>query len=225
MINYAKVRKGQAELPSLKLNSIGRSELNDEKLDYSDEANIKTLAYVDYWKFVLYNIKDVMLQMGIERKTDDLSTIFQRAYDNATDYDSVFSQTVFLKNRVAYDYYTQLDLILGNNINIKYNNRDEDEKEDEEYETDEDGEPDWTRPKHKNGFEGALVGDPMNNGHEGIKLYGVRSKFVFNYVIDLDLNYRSLYQQWYNANSFNCWKTSKEIISSQDIFKYVRFND
>ena len=190
MINYAKVRKGQAELPSMKLNSIAKSELDDEKLDYSDEANIKTLPYVDYKKFVMYNIKDVLLQYGIERKVKDLEAIFQRAYDNATDYDSIFSQTIFLKNRVFLDYYRELDLIQGNNINIKYDVKSDDEKAetkdtDQDYELDADGEPDYTRPISK-GFEGALVGNPMNNCHEGKMIYGKKSMFVFDYVIDFD---------------------------------------
>jgi hypothetical protein len=187
MINYAKVRKGQAELPSVRLNAIAQKELGDTKLDYSEEANIKTLPYVDYVKFVLYNIKDVLLQYGIERKTKDLETIFQRAYENATDYDSIFSQTIFLKNRVFLDYYRELKIIKGNNINVNYADKYGDEAEDkEEYELDEDGNPDWTRPK-VNGFEGALVGDPLNNGHEGELIYGVPSMFVFNNVIDFDL--------------------------------------
>ncbi len=192
LTNYAKVRKGQAELPSMNLTSVAQQELKDSKLDYSDEANIKTLPYVNYRKFVLYNIKDVLLQMGIERKTKDLDAIFQRAYDNATDYDSIFSQTVFLKNRVFLDYYRNLNIILGNNTNIKYDNKkDDDASEELEYELDEDGEPDWTRPIIKGGFEGALVGDPMNNAHEGEMIYGKQSMFVFAYVIDFDFS--SLY--------------------------------
>jgi len=191
MTNYAKVRKGQAELPSLKLNAIAKSELNDEKLDYTDEANIKTLPYVDYVKFVLYNIKDVLLQFGIERKVKDLEAIFQRAYDNATDYDSIFSQTIFLKNRVFLDYYRELDLIQGNNVNIKYDSKKDDEEAeketdpDQEYELDADGEPDYTRPISK-GFEGALVGNPLNNSYEGKVIYGKKSMFIFDYVIDFD---------------------------------------
>lgn len=191
LTNYAKVRKGQAELQSVKLNSIAKAELGDEKLDYSDEANIKTLPYVDYEKFLLYNIKDTLLQMGIERKTHDLEAIFHRAYFNATDYDSIFSQTIFLKNRIFLDYYRQLDLIKGNNINIKYDDRAMDEKADdegneEEYELDDDGNPDWAKPKSK-GYEGALVGDPLLNSYEGEVIYGKQSMYVFNYVIDFDL--------------------------------------
>lgn len=188
MKNYAKVRKGQAEIPSFRLTAIGKKEIGDEKLDYSEEANIKTFAYVDFWRFVMYNIKDVLLQKGIENKCKDLETIFMRAYENATDYDSVFSQTVFLKNCVFMVYYKELDIIKGNNINIKYENRDDDEKADDEeeaYELDEEGNPDWTRPI-THGFEGALVGDPLNNDYVGDYVYGKPSKFIFSYAIDFD---------------------------------------
>ena len=195
MKNYAKVRKGQAEIPSYRLTSIAKREIGDEKLDYSDEANIKTLAYVDFRKFIMYNIKDVLLQYGIENKCKDLETIFLRAYENATDYDSVFSQTIFLKNCVFMEYYRGLDLIKGNNINLKYDRKEDDAKasdddDEDKYELDEDGNPDWTKPK-THGFEGALVGNPLNNGHVGDFIYGKQSKFIFSYVIDFDFS--SLY--------------------------------
>ena len=125
-----------------------------------------------------------MLQMGIERKTHDLEAIFHRAYFNATDYDSIFSQTIFLKNRIFLDYYRELNLIKGNNINIKYDNKFDEESE--EYELDDDGNPDWARPISK-GYEGALVGDPLLNSHEGEFIYGNQSMYIFNYVIDFDL--------------------------------------
>ncbi|MDY5646909.1 MAG: hypothetical protein SPF22_07905 [Candidatus Onthovivens sp.] len=193
MMNYAKVRKGQAELQSLKLNAIGQKELEDEKLDYSDIATIRTLPYVNYIKFVLYNIKDVLLQKGIENKTRDLETIFNRAYENATDYDSIFSQTIFLKNRVFLDYYRDLKIIKGNNVNIKYDNLSEDIKDYEDDSDSDDEEEDYTKQKFK-GFEGALVGDPLLNSFEGIPIYGSPSMFIFDRVVDLDLIARSLYQ-------------------------------
>ena len=222
MINYAKVRKGQAEIPSLRLNAIGLKELNDEKLDYSDEANIKTLPYVDYKKFVMYNIKDVLLQYGIENKTHDLETIFQRAYDNATDYDSIFSQTIFLKNRVFLDYYRNLNLIKGNNVNIKYDSKRDDEaaQDDDlqEYELDEDGEPDWSRPI-MHGFEGALVGNPLNNDRVGDYLYGRPSKFVFSYVIDFDFS--SLYPSIIISNNIGQNPLVGKVVLKTDDWKHI----
>lgn len=55
---YAATRKGRTELRSFNLNFVGQHELGDEKIDYSEIANIKTLPYVNYKLFVLYNIKD-----------------------------------------------------------------------------------------------------------------------------------------------------------------------
>ena len=172
MRNYIRIRKGKNELKSIKLNAIAKIEVNDEKLDYTDEADIKTLPYIDYVKFVLYNIKDTLLQMGIERKTHDLDNIFLMSLNNYTPYEKLFSQTVVLKNYAYVSYYRQ-GYILGNNRNIDY------------------GKPRNvanSRKKKKAEFEGALVADPLLNSHVGMTIFGKPSKFVFKDVIDLDFS-------------------------------------
>ena len=176
MSQYIKIRKARSELKNVRLNAIAKAELNDEKLDYSDEANIKTLPYENYELFVLYNIKDTLLQYGIEMKTHDIDNVFQRSLINATQYESAFSQTILLKNRAYLSYYKQ-GFIIGNNNNIDYGNRgfdndgaDNDEDEDEE------------------GFAGALVGDPMLNEKVGVEILGRPSKFIFSRVIDYDFS-------------------------------------
>ena len=162
MILYAATRKGQSELRSNALNVIAQNELGDEKLDYTDEANIKTLPYVNYRKFVAYNIKDTLLQMGIERKANDIDNLYLRASANCTEVDKVFKQTVTLKARAYYEYLLQNN-ILGNNVNIFNNNG-------------------------GGGFTGALVGNPLLNSHTGIILFGKPSMYVFDNVIDMDFS-------------------------------------
>ena len=76
MVNYAAIRKGREELRSTTLNYIGQKELEDEKLDYSEDGNIKTVSYNNYLRYILYNIKDVLLQGGIEQATSDLETYY-----------------------------------------------------------------------------------------------------------------------------------------------------
>ena len=171
MLWYAGLRKGQGELRSYSLNFVAREEIKDEKLDYSEDANIKTLPYVDYKKFVKYNIKDVLLQYGIERKTGDVDNIYQRAYSNATSYNKIFKQTVFLKNRAYVEYYKQ-GLIIGNNINVDYGiaPTGSDENDDDEK------------------FDGALVADPTLNTHTGIEIFGAKSMYVFDNVVDMDFS-------------------------------------
>lgn len=121
MILYVKIRAGKGEMRSHALNSVGMAELKDEKLDYTDEANIKTLPYVNYKKFVAYNIKDVLLQFGIERKVNDLETLYSRIMKNPTQCHKSFSQTVMLKSRTYIEYLKQ-GYIIGNNINLDYGN-------------------------------------------------------------------------------------------------------
>ena len=171
MRNYIRIRKGRNELKTVKLNAIAKMEIGDEKLDYSDEADIKTLPYVDYVKFVLYNIKDTLLQMGIERKTHDLENVFLMSINNYTPYEKLFSQTVVLKNYAYVSYYRQ-GYILGNNKNIDYGQARNVAN---------------SRKKKKKEFEGALVADPMLNEHIGMTIFGKPSKFVFQNVVDLDL--------------------------------------
>ena len=169
MLVYAGVRKGQSEIGSFKLNIIGKSEVGDEKLDYSEEANIKTLPYVNFKKFLLYNIKDVLLQYGIERKTHDIDNLYTRSIMNSVPYKKVFSQTALLRNRCYVDYLKQ-GYVIGNNINIDYE-RDWDSDEDEDEEK----------------FAGALVGNPeLNSEKNGMVVAGVKNKYMREYVIDFD---------------------------------------
>lgn len=172
MSQYIKIRKTKGELKSVKLNAIAQAELGDEKLDYSDEANIKTLPYVNYRKFVLYNIKDTLLQYGIENKTHDIDNIFARALANGTGYSSLFSQTILLKNRAYISYFEQ-GYILGNNRNVDYTKERDPKKERED-----------ERERQK--YAGAIVGDPKLNGRVGIDIFGKPSRWIFGHVVDFD---------------------------------------
>ena len=179
MINYVKIRAGKGEMRSHKLNTIGFNELKDTKLDYSDEANIKTLPYVNYDKFVRYNIKDVLLQYGIEKKVTDVDTLYARMCKNPTQPHKSFSQTVMLKSRAYIEFY-RYGYILGNNTNLEYGNlvamldgaKDNDDDEDEK-------------------FDGALVANPILNTETGAYVMGSRSKYIRDYVVDFDFS--SLY--------------------------------
>lgn len=168
MLNYGKIRKGGKKIHSLKLNNVAFDEVGDTKIDYRDEANIKTLPYVNYILFVLYSMKDTMLMHRIESLTEDIDNVFSRATTNGTAYKAIFSQTKYLKNR----YYLECWLdgfISGNNANMDYSaiyGKDEDKEK----------------------FDGAVVGDPKLNRHTGVELFGKKSKYVFRYVVDMDFS-------------------------------------
>ena len=158
MVTYAAIRKGQQELRSNKLTYIANKEIGDAKLDYSEDGNIKTLSYNNYLKYILYNIKDVLLQVGIEEKTTDVETYYVTSYKNITPYESEFKQTVKLRN-VQYKSFLSQGLVPGENVNgFLYNHMEKSEDDDDD---DDDV-----------GFEGALVGNPKLNDNFGDKLFG-----------------------------------------------------
>lgn len=175
--DYAGLRKGGGVIRSHKLNDIGRLEIGDEKINYSEDANIKTLPYVNYKRFVIYNIKDVLLQLGIDKKTSDLDNLYLRTIKSVTPYEKAFKQTTFLKNN-AYRSFFQQGFIVANNKPMDENhnnyvtlveNPSEEDEEDEQ-------------------FAGALVANPELNGNNGIYIYGLSSKYIYDFVVDEDFS-------------------------------------
>lgn len=170
--SYAAIRKGGHAIQSFKLNAIGKREVGDEKLDYHEESDLKNLSRKNYRLYTMYNIKDVLLQFGINSRAHDAEYIYHAATSTFTRYDKVFKQTVFLRN-VAYVEYVKRGLIIKNNTNIDYSKR----YDDIESDTEED-----------EGVDGALVTNPLNNGYHGVEINGLKSKFIFDFVIDMDFS-------------------------------------
>lgn len=183
MINYAAIRKGRQELRSNKLNYIAKQELRDEKLDYSEEGDLRRLSCKDWLKYVLYNIKDVLLQRGIERRTTDLDTYYLTSYANLTPYESEFKQTIKLRN-VQYNSFLRQGFVPGENVNSFLFNTAEREADDYD---DEDDEDENTKSKDSK-FEGALVGNPLLISKFGMELFGSKTNSIFEYSIDMDMS-------------------------------------
>lgn len=169
MVIYAALRKGQSELRSNKLTVIAEKELGDSKLDYSEVGTIKTLSYVNYLLYILYNIKDVLLQVGIEGRTSDMDTYYLTSYVNTTPYSEVFKLSLKLRY-VQYASYLSQGLVTGNNMN-SFDNSYGDSNVDED----------------DSSFEGALVGNPLLIEKFGMKLFGKPTNFLFQYSIDFDM--------------------------------------
>ena len=173
MTLYAAIRKGQSELRSNKLTYIAQREIGDSKLDYSEEGNLKVLGYTNWLMYVLYNIKDVLLQKGIEERTTDVDTYYVTSYQNITPYESEFKQTVKLRN-VQYLFYLRNGLVPGENVNGFMYNSDMKESDDDD---DDDVK-----------FEGALVGNPLLIDNFGMKMFGKSTNNIFGFNIDFDMS-------------------------------------
>lgn len=169
LLVYASLRKGIKERESYSLNDVAKDEINDNKLDYTDTSNIKTLPYDDYRMFVKYNIKDVHLLYRLEKKNNDVDLLYGLADVTRTRIDKCMKKTVSLKNLATKFYYDQ-GYIIGNNHNV---NAFKEKSEQTEK------------------FEGALVAIPNLNSHNGMEINGQRSMYLYKYVVDFDLS--SLY--------------------------------
>lgn len=173
MILYAAKRKGGEELPSKKLTDIAREEIGDSKLDYGEVDEFKKFSYMNYRKYFIYNIKDVLLQLGIDRVTEDSRTLYVTSYENLTEYADVWKQTVVLRN-VQYHSHIKNGFIPGANENgILASFVPFDPKK---------------KKKKEKGFEGAVVGEPLLINPFGVKMFGKRTSYLFKYSIDMDMS-------------------------------------
>lgn len=174
---YASIRKSQHKLKSMKLNDIGDRELKDRKVEYPEETNIVRFPYVDWIKFIKYNIKDVLLQYGIERKTKDVMTYYMRSQSNLTPYNKIFRETHLLRN-VREMYFEKDGWVQGNNLNIIDEGEDETAKR--FYGGDDEDEEEST-------FKGAIMADPTWNANVGMEIYGSPSNNIHENAMDYDM--------------------------------------
>lgn len=178
MINYAALRKSQGAVKRVNLGYIAKKELKDTKLDYSDAGNIRTLPYNDYYRFVLYSIKDSLLLYGIDRKVHDTENLYLTVDTNCVPYKDAMKQTVVFR-ALMYKHLTELDYALGHNCNFDTNTNGK---------YDENGERIGDEEDDDETFEGAINGDPMLNMANGKMLYGVPSMFLYGITIDFDFS-------------------------------------
>jgi DNA polymerase elongation subunit (family B) len=122
MIQFASRRKGQSKFPNYKLDTIGEIVAGVNKLDYHDIcSSITELSYKSYKTYVFYNIMDVIVQLSIEYKSNDIDYIFAKSLENNTPYSKIHRQTVYLTNRGTIEF-DRFGYIIGNNAN-KYNKK------------------------------------------------------------------------------------------------------
>lgn len=180
MENYAAIRKGGDELRQYTLDYVAKRECSGNgKYIYSDKAeSLRTLGYVDLLTYILYNIKDTLLQFGIEEIVLDVDNLYRNSYNNITPYEYCYMQTVVLRN-VQYRSYDKQGLVPGANVNKVLQQIDM-EQHPEKY-------SDAAKRKKKPGIEGALVGNTRLINNFGQPLYGKRTNFIFKYSIDMDM--------------------------------------
>jgi len=170
LLLFANLRKGAGKRESYSLDAIAFEELGENKLEFKDpNTSTKNSAWVDYEEFIEYNLHDTMLLHMLELRNKDFNMIYSVAAKTETRIQKALKKTVCLKN-LARRFYSDRGYIMSNNHNTNYGGLNETVKE---------------------SFRGAFVADPLLNKPLGLVINGIKSKFIFENVIDFDLT--SLY--------------------------------
>lgn len=186
MRHYAGIRKSKSDYGGNSLDNVAHIELNAEKRKYDGKTvTVINGALEEYWNFVKYSINDVLLQYGIENRTEDLYTLFEQSMYGGTRLSKTLKQSVYLKNVYAIEYFIR-NIVPKNNNNVNYSRFG---SQDDATNIDE-----YNSHKELSGYidyddfslPGALVGDPKLNDNQGVMIMGSRSNAYFKYVIDLD---------------------------------------
>ena len=176
---YAAIRKSQHKMKSMKLNAIADTVLKDKKVEYPENSNIRTFPYVNWLLFIKYNIKDVLLQFGIEHKVKDITTYYARSNSNNTPYNKIFKETHLLRN-VREMYFEDDGWVQSNNLNIIDDSRSESEKRMYGDDSEEESES-------SDSYKGAINAEPTMNDFVGLEVLGHRTNNIFHNVFDCDM--------------------------------------
>ena len=206
MVHYAGVRSGGGVIPSLKLNNVAMSELKDEKYDYSEVSDIKHLFYDDLVRFILYNIKDVLLLTGLESKTKDTTTIYSRMYQMF-----VFPREAFTTTKVVWHslikFMYERGYVPGTNRNRGKNKKniidysavlgnqlsgvdDDEDFEDSLFNVEEPDLGDDSNEEKDEKYQGAFVMNTLHMSPTNIKIMGKPAKYIHDNVADSDVTSR-----------------------------------
>ena len=95
---FAMIRKSQAERRSYSLSSVGKDIAKIDKLTQTKSGSFREFAYTDFIKFLLYNVRDVVVQLAVELKSADCQSLVGRSYMFATQYSKCFQETHIVRN-------------------------------------------------------------------------------------------------------------------------------
>ena len=101
---FAAIRKSQQERRSYSLESVGSDMCGIHKLTESKSGSFRQFPYTDFLKFILYNVRDVVVQKAIGDVTGDSRTLVSRSFKFATVYSKCFQETHIVRNAREYYY-------------------------------------------------------------------------------------------------------------------------
>lgn len=156
---FAAIRKSQAERRSYSLSSVGKDMAKIDKLTQTKSGTFREFAYTDFLKFILYNVRDVVVQLAVELKCNDCQSLVSRSYMFATQYSKGFQETHIVRNYKEYSYESD-GYIQANKLIVD--------------------------PDIDTAFKGAFVAPTVNNAPTGLVSNGKLINNIMYGVLDAD---------------------------------------
>lgn len=128
MQNYAGIRKGRKSYGSNKLDNIANIELGMGKWSFPKGIDVTNACILDYWDFVLYNIRDVWCQYLIDFVTNDTMSLIYDMNQHNCPLHHLVKQTKYQK-QIYYAGYLRRGFVPGHNINVNYTRYETEEEE------------------------------------------------------------------------------------------------
>ena len=155
---FAMIRKSQQERRSNSLSAVGKDVAGIDKLSSSEEGTFRVFAYKDFINFLLYNIRDVVVQLACELAVNDCQSLLARSYTFATQFSKCFQETHIVRGTREY-FYEEDGIVQACTLIV----------EPGDY-----------------AFKGAFVANPLRNKPTGYILNGKKLNNILYGVLDAD---------------------------------------
>lgn len=156
---FAMIRKSQAERRSYGLSAVGKDMAKIDKLTQTKSGAFRQFAYTDFLKFILYNVRDVVVQLAIELACNDCQSLVARSYMFATQYSKCFQETHIVRN-IREFIFEEEGFVQSNRLIVD--------------------------PNVDTAFKGAFVAPTVHNSPTGLILNGKRINNIMFGVLDAD---------------------------------------
>ena len=195
--NFAQIRKSQKEQRSLKLDYIGGIIANIHKVkSKTTKYTFREFAYYDFILFILYNVRDVVVQVAIEQNTGDCGSLFARSYTFATQYSKCFQETHIVRNRREY-FFENEGYVQACRLLVP-----------EGYDT---------------AYEGAYVAEPSLNAPTGLIINGKNHNNIIFGALDADA--KSYYPSTKMGMNQDPMSLEFKCVVNNDIFRQKQCNN
>ena len=156
---FAMIRKSQSERRSYGLSAVGKDVAGIDKLTQTKSGSFRQFAYTDFLKFILYNVRDVVVQYAIELASADFQSLVGRSYMFATQYSKCFQETHIVRN-IREFIFEEEGFVQANKLIVD--------------------------PNIDTAFKGAFVAPTVHNAPTGLILNGKRINNIMFGVLDAD---------------------------------------